>query len=187
MKGRRRRARVKRSKVVFAGKIFRVRRDEVVEPGLAGGRAQGPVVREIVEHGGSVVVVPVFADGRVLLVRQYRHATGQALWELVAGGIDPGESPVAAARRELKEESGYTARRLRRLLSFYPTPGFLTEKMHLYEATGLRRGRRAPEDDEDLEVRVFTPAELKYMLKRGELQDGKTLVGVLLHLRGRRH
>lgn len=110
--------------------------------------------------------------------------TGEALWELVAGGIDPGENPVRAARRELKEESGYTARRFRRLLSFYPTPGFLTEKMYLYQATGLRRGRRSPEEDEDLVAQVFTPTELERMLRRGALRDGKTLVGVLLHLRG---
>lgn len=187
MKGQKQRARVKRSQVVFTGKIFRVRRDEVVEPRLSRRHARGPVVREVVEHRGSVVVMPVFADGRVLLVRQYRHATGQALWELVAGGIDAGESPAKAARRELKEESGYTARRFRRLLSFYPTPGFLTEKMYLYQATGLRRGRRAPEEDEDLVARVFTPTELERMLRRGDLRDGKTLVGVLLHLRGHRH
>jgi ADP-ribose pyrophosphatase len=82
MKGQKQRARVKRSQVVFTGKIFRVRRDEVVEPRLSRRHARGPVVREVVEHRGSVVVMPVFADGRVLLVRQYRHATGQALWEL---------------------------------------------------------------------------------------------------------
>src|SRR3990172_1682481 len=95
------------SGVVFRGRIFRVRRDVVEEPG-----SRGRVTREVVEHGGSVVLLPVFPDGRVLLVRQYRHAVGRFLWELVAGGLEPGESPPAAARRELEEETGYRARRL---------------------------------------------------------------------------
>jgi ADP-ribose pyrophosphatase len=184
MDHRRRNTAVKRSQVVFKGKVFRVRHDQVVEPRLSGRGTRGPVVREVVEHRGSVVVLPVFADGRVLLVRQYRHAAGQALWELVAGHVEGGETPLQAARRELREESGYEARRFRRLLSFYPSPGFVTEKMHLYKATGLRFVGTSPEEDEELEVRVFTRKELKRILDRGRLRDGKTLVGVLLHLRG---
>jgi len=170
--------------VVFAGKIFRVRRERVAEPSVTGKGLRPPLVRDIVEHQGSVVVMPVFPDGSILLVRQYRHATRQALWELVAGGIDAGESPQQAARRELKEETGYTARRWRRLVSFYPTPGFLTEKMHLYRATGLGAGRHSPEEDEELVTRVFSRKELERMLRAGRLLDGKSLVGVLLHLRG---
>lgn len=138
------------------------------------------MVREVVEHHGSVVVLPVFPDGRVLLVRQYRYAAGEFLWELVAGHIEPKESPRQAARRELREETGYEARRLERLLSFYPTPGFVSEEMHLYRATGLRAGRARPEADEAFEVRAFTPRALQRMLGRGQLRDAKTLVGVLL-------
>jgi len=191
-KGKRPTGRVRESRVLFRGRVFQVRRDRVVEPCLrqAGNparRRRQAVVREVVVHRGSVVVLPVFSDGRVLLVRQYRHAVGDFLWELVAGGIEPGESPLEAARRELREESGYEARAFSRLLTFYPTPGFATEKMHLYRATRLRAGAARPESDEALRARAFTRRELERMVRRGTLRDGKTLVGVLLHgLRTRR-
>lgn len=183
----RKRARVLRRRVVFRGQVFRVRRDLVMEPAEGGGgvakgsQQERPVVREIVEHRGSVVVLPVFPDGRILLVRQYRYAVGDFLWELVAGHIEPGETPLAAARRELREETGYRARRFERLSRFYPTPGFVTEKMHLYRATGLRAGEARPEADEALEARAFSRRELGRMIGRGQLCDGKSLVGVLLH------
>lgn len=188
MKRRRKRtrARVLRSRVVYRGRIFRVRRDVVAEPRPVGGGRGRPVVREVVEHQGSVVVLPVLGDGRVLLVRQYRHATGGFLWELVAGGMDAEETPLRAARRELREETGYAARRLERLASYFPTPGFLSEVMHLYRATGLRPGRARPEEDEALEVRAFGRRELEGALRRGALRDGKTLLGLLLHWSGRR-
>ncbi len=182
-------ARVKRSRVVFRGKVFRVRRDVVQEPPLPGGqRPRGTgrertVLREVVEHGGSVVVLPVLPDGRVVLVRQYRYAADDFLWELVAGHIDPGEKPLAAARRELEEETGYRARRLEPLVEFYPSPGFVGEKMILYRATGLTRGRARPESDEALETRAFRKRELERMLQSGELPDAKSLVGLLLHWR----
>ncbi len=170
------------SRVLFRGRIFQVRRDRVIEPCLQQARRRrgAAVVREVVEHQGSVVVLPVLSDGRVLLVRQYRYAVGDFLWELVAGGIEPGESPLQAAQRELREESGYEARRFSRLLTFYPTPGFATEEMHLYRATGLRAGAARPESDEALEARAFTRRELERMIDRGTLRDGKTLVGILL-------
>lgn len=182
----RKKARVLRSRAVYRGKIFRVRQDVVAEP-RPGSRGLGrPVVRDIVEHKGSVVVLPVLADGRILLVRQYRHATGGFLWELVAGGIGHGEPPAAAARRELAEETGYVARRVERLASYFPTPGFLSEVMHVYRATGLRAGRARPEEDEALEVRAFGRAGLERMLGRKQLRDGKTILGVLLHWREKR-
>ncbi|HXE74674.1 MAG TPA: NUDIX hydrolase [Candidatus Xenobia bacterium] len=177
---------VRRSQVAFRGRVFRVRRDWVEEPAVRGAGRRPAAMREIVEHGGSVVVLPVFADGHILLVRQYRHAADSFLWELVAGHIEPNERPVEAARRELREETGYEARRFKRLLTFFPTPGFLTERMHLYRATGLRAGPSRPEEDEDFEVRAFSRRELERMLNRNELRDGKTLVGVLLELARRR-
>ena len=183
------RARVKKSRVMFRGRVFRVRCDEVVEPRLPGEPARQAVVREIVEHHGSVVVLPVLADGCVLLVRQFRYAAGEFLWELVAGHIEPGsprrrrgERPLEAARRELQEKTGYTARRFELLGSFYPSPGFVTERMHLYRATGLRPGEARPEADESFQVRAFSRRQLKRMLRHGLLRDAKTLVGVLLEL-----
>ena len=140
-------------------------------------------MREIIQHAGSVVVLPVLADGSVLLVRQYRYAAEDFLWELVAGHIDRHEKPAAAARRELKEETGYAARRVERLLSFFPSPGILTERMHLFRATGLRAGRAEPEADEAIEARAFSRRELERMVGRGRLRDAKTVLGVLLELR----
>src|ERR1700676_3526002 len=116
-------ARILRSKTIYTGPVFGIRRDELVEPG--GGRAP----REVITHSGSVVVLPVLPDGRVVLIRQYRHAARTFLWELVAGRIDEGESPRKAAARELIEETGYRARRFRIFLDFFPSPGFLEERM----------------------------------------------------------
>ncbi|MGH9803914.1 MAG: NUDIX hydrolase [Candidatus Acidiferrales bacterium] len=180
----RKKARVLRSRVVYRGEIFRVRQDLVAEPRPGSRRLGRAVVRDIVEHKGSVVVLPVLADGRILLVRQFRHATGGFLWELVAGGIDAGETPLQAARRELAEETGYVARRLERLASYFPTPGFLSEVMHVYRGTKLRPGRAQPEEDEALEVRAFSRADLEKMLRGKSLRDGKTILGLLLHWSG---
>jgi ADP-ribose pyrophosphatase len=177
---------VRNRQVVFRGRVFRVRRDWVEEPAVRGRAARPAAMREIVDHAGSVVVLPVFPDGRILLVRQYRHAAEGFLWELVAGHIEPNERPRTAARRELREETGYEARRFERLLTFFPTPGFLTEQMHLYRATGLNPGASRPEEDEEFEVRVFTRRELERMLRQRKLRDGKSLVGVLLELARRR-
>jgi ADP-ribose pyrophosphatase len=173
------RSRILKSKTVFKGKLLKVRTDLVAEPG--GVRA----VREIVWHPGSVVVLPRLADGRIVLVRQYRHAAGRPLWELVAGGLEPGESLLAAARRELLEETGYRARRLRRLLSFFPSPGILTERMHLFEASGLALDTARPEADERLTLGRFTRRQLRQMVVTGRIADAKTLVGLLWTL-GRR-
>jgi ADP-ribose pyrophosphatase len=147
--------------------------DEVIEPG--GVTAQ----REVVRHPGSVVVLPCLADGRIALVRQYRYAARRWLWELVAGGMEPGETPRESARRELYEETGYRARSLRLLCDFYSSPGFLTERMFLVEARGLTRSKARPEADERIEVKHFTRAQLFKMVRGKEIRDGKTLVGIL--------
>src|SRR5690242_9257180 len=124
-------AQILRSEEIYKGPVFGVRRDEVLEPG--GVRA----TREVITHPGSVVVLPVLPDGRILLIRQYRHATRQYLWELVAGRMDPGETPKVAAARELIEETGYRAKWFRVFLDIFPTPGFLEERMFLLLAEGL--------------------------------------------------
>jgi len=145
----------------------------VVEPG--GVKAE----REIVCHSGSVVLLPHLPDGRVLLVRQFRYSAGRRLWELVAGGIEPGETPLRAARRELLEETGYVARTLEPVLNFYPSPGFLNERMHLIEARELTLTKAQPEADERIRLGCFTRAQLRSMIHDKKIQDGKTLVGVL--------
>lgn len=161
------------SKTVFEGRRLRVKVDRVREPG--GVEAE----REVACHPGSVVVMPILPGGDVLLVRQFRYAAGQSLWELVAGGIDAGETPRHAAIRELAEETGYSARRWRRVLKFYPSPGVLNEVMHLFEARGVTPGVARLEADERIEVKSFSVRELRKMAYTGRIKDGKTLIGLL--------
>lgn len=169
-------AKILKSEVVYEGPVFGVRRDEVLEP--TGVRA----VREVITHPGSVVVLPVLADGRIVLVRQYRHATRQYLWELVAGRIDEGESVKEGAARELLEETGYKAKRFTVFLDVFPTPGFLEERMYILLAEGLTAGKAQPEEDEKIEVRAYTAKQLREMLNRGKLRDAKSIAGILYYL-----
>lgn len=175
--------RVLSSQEVFEGRIIRVRRDEVELPG---GRRSA---REVVEHPGAVAVVAVDDQGEVLLVRQYRHAVGRVTLEIPAGTLKPGEDPLDCARRELEEETGCRAESFHRLASFYTTPGFTSELMHLYLAEGLRSGAQNPDEDEDLElVRLPLPKALEVVTEE-DRGDGKSLAGLLLaekHLRCRK-
>jgi ADP-ribose pyrophosphatase len=172
-----RRAKLLKSKILYQGKIFRLQRDTVIEPG--GVRA----VRDIVVHPGSVVVLPIFEDGRVLLIRQYRHSVGEFLWELVAGRKEPGETPAAGARRELIEETGYRAKRLRKLMCVIPTPGFVNEWMWIFAAEGLDPGDAQPEEDEKITARKFTLKQAASMIERGTLHDAKSICGLLYYMR----
>jgi ADP-ribose pyrophosphatase len=166
-----------RSKVLYKGPIFGVRRDEVLEPtGLR-------TTREVITHPGSVVVMPVLPDGRIILIRQYRHAARQFLWELVAGRMDPGENARQAAARELIEETGYRAKRLRVFLDLFPTPGFLEERMYILIAEGLTAGTAEPEDDEKITAKAYTRAELEKMIRSGVLRDAKSIAGLLYYFR----
>lgn len=169
-------ARVISSRVVYHGPAFRVTADEVLEP--SGVRTR----RDIVHHSGSVVILAI-EEGkpkpRVLLEHQYRHAARQMLWELPAGRIDEGENDLAAAKRELLEETGYTASRWRRILHFYASPGFLAEAMNLYFASGLRPGPAQPEADEVIHVRMVPLSAAVRMVMRGTIKDGKTIAGIL--------
>jgi ADP-ribose pyrophosphatase len=168
-------ARVLSSETIFKGRVFELRRDRVAEPsGIV-------TMREIIVHPGSVVVLPVLGDGRIVLIRQYRHAAGQYLWELVAGHKEPDESVATGVRRELKEETGYTAKRIRKLLEIYPSPGLLGERMDIFLAEGLIKGKPRPEDDEKITQKIVTLQEAKRWIKSGKIRDAKSIAGILFY------
>src|ERR1700723_2257467 len=169
-------ARLISSRTVYRGPAFWVTADDVQEPG--GIRVR----RDIVHHTGSVVVLAIDESGsapRILLERQYRHAAGGYLWELPAGRIDPGEKPLPAARRELLEETGYTATHWRRILQFYASPGFVAETMSVYLATGLRAGPAQPEADEVIQKRMVPLPDAVRMVLNNTIRDSKTISSVL--------
>lgn len=138
------------------------------------------IKRNIIRHPGSAVVMPVDAKKRILLVRQFRLPARAKLWELCAGRIDAGETPLAAAKRELREETGLRAKSWKKLASYWPSPGFLEEKMNLFLATGLTEGEPDWMDDERIETRWFTEREIDERIRRGQVEDGKTLIGYLM-------
>lgn len=173
------RARRLHSQRVYTGKVLSLDVDEVQEPGGV------QAVREVVRHSGSVAALAVHGDGSVVLVRQYRYAVDEQLWELPAGRLDPGESAEQGAARELEEEAGLAPERLEPLAVFYTTPGFCDETMHVFRATGLTAVPPRPESDERIEVRTCPLEEARAMIRRGEVREGKTLVALLLEVERR--
>ena len=173
------------SKLAFQGRVFNVFTDTLEEPG--GHRN----TRDVVRHNGSVVMLAVderrnSADPDVILERQYRHAAGQFLLELPAGTREPGEAPLAAARRELMEETGLRARRWKMLLRYFASPGFLGEWMQIYLARDLREGVARPELDEQIEIVRMPLSQAMKMIAEGKIHDGKTLIGLSLYDAARR-
>jgi ADP-ribose pyrophosphatase len=169
-------ARVVSRRTAYRGPVFWVTSEQVIEP--SGIRVR----REIVRHTGSVVVLATTngtGEVHVLLERQYRHAAKDSLWELPAGRIDGGEKPLAAAKRELLEETGYTAKRWKRILCFYASPGFVAETMTVFWAEGLKAGAAQPEQDEVIEHRLIPLSKAVRMVLRGTIRDAKTIVGLL--------
>jgi ADP-ribose pyrophosphatase len=162
-----------RSETIYEGQVIDVRVDTIRENGK-----EHP--RELVIHPGSVVILPFFDDATVALVRQYRHAVGKELLELAAGSLEKGEDPETGAVRELEEEIGVEAEKLELLCSVYVSPGFLSEKMHIYLATGLTEVGQKLEGDENITLDRYSFEELREMIETGEIEDAKTIVGIQL-------
>lgn len=153
--------------------IFSVTQDRAVDPdGFE-------IKRAIVQHGGSAVMMPVDDKNRILLVRQYRLPARASLWELPAGRVDKGESLLQAAKRELREETGFKAKKWTKLASFFVSPGFLAEKMTIFVASDLTEGEKEPMEDERIELQWFRAKELDEMIAAGKIQDAKTIIGFL--------
>jgi ADP-ribose pyrophosphatase len=164
----------------FKSSIFQVTYDKAVDP------AGFEIKRAIVQHGGSAVMMPIDEKGRILLVRQYRLPARQFLWEVPAGRLDPGETFLQTAKRELREETGFKAGKWTKLASFYVSPGFLSEKMTVYAAEHLTAGEQKPMEDERIEIRWFAQAEIERMMDSRNIQDAKTIVAFLMWKRLRR-
>lgn len=159
---------------VFEGRFIKVRVDEVMLP------TGKKVTREVIEHPGAVAVVAVRADGSVIMVKQYRHAAGKVLLEIPAGKLDKNESPDDCASRELEEETGYKAARLRKLASVYTTPGFTDEIIHIYLAEDLSQAMQNTDEDEFIDIEYYSPEQLTALIKAGQIEDAKTLLGLFL-------
>jgi ADP-ribose pyrophosphatase len=168
------------SVVVYKGPLFRVVHDKIIEP------SGKPNERDVIRHNGSVVILAIDRSKSkknpwIVIERQYRHAANQYLWELPAGKLDPGEDALAGAKRELAEETGYSARKWKPLVEYYASPGFLGESMKVFTAEGLVAGDAHPEEDEEIEFRLVKLSDILKMIKKGAIKDGKTLTSVLLY------
>ncbi len=161
------------SKELLRTPIFHVTQDRALDPdGFE-------IKRAIVQHGGSAVMMPIDERRRVLLVKQYRLPARRYMWELPAGRMDPGETPLRAAKRELAEETGYRARKWSKLADFFPSPGFLAEKMTIFTARDLTEGESEPMEDERIEIHWFAAREIDRMIASGKIIDAKTMIGFL--------
>ncbi|HZZ41280.1 MAG TPA: NUDIX hydrolase [Acidobacteriaceae bacterium] len=179
-------AKVLSSKVSYDGPLFRVQTDVIREPN---GKE---VTRDVIRHGGSAVILAVDRskskkDPLVLLERQFRHAAQQYLYELPAGKMDPGESHLEAAKRELLEETGYQARKWTKLVKYFASPGFLGEWHQVFLAEDLIPGQAQPEDDESIELQFVPLSRLLRLIDKGEIQDGKTVISAMYYVRSQGH
>ncbi|MBC7113467.1 MAG: NUDIX hydrolase [Candidatus Methanomethyliales bacterium] len=164
-----------RSELAFSGRLIKVRVDEVLLPS---GRV---AKREIVVHRGAVAIVGVDGD-RILMERQYRHAAGKPMWEIPAGTLEEGEDPMECAKRELLEETGYTAESMEEVMHFYVAVGYSTEVIHLFVATGLKKTKPSPEEDETIRTEMIPFDQVLRMVKSNEIEDAKTIIGIMMLL-----
>jgi len=175
-------AKVTSSEVAYTGPLFKVLKEEVHERGMK------PVSRDIIRHNGSVVILAIDdskskKDPLIVIERQYRHAAAQYLYEVPAGKVDAGEERLAAAKRELIEETGFRAKKWTKLTRYFASPGFLGEWMQVYLAEGLTPGDAQPEPDERIQIYLVPLSEVLRLIDSGEIHDGKTLVSVMLYAR----
>lgn len=162
------------SEILLKGRAFLIRRDHLKTP-------DGRETKfDIIEHGGSVILVPVDKDGNLLFVKQYRHAAGMDLLELPAGTLEAGEDPAVCAAREIREETGFAADKIEKIGDFYLAPGYSTEFMHVYLAQDLRHDPLEADDDEFLSVQTIPLADAFRMAESGEMPDAKSLAALLL-------
>ena len=165
---------VNKRKEVYKSKIFTLVEEEATDP------SGFKIERVIIRHGGSAVMLVVDDRDRVLLVKQFRLPAEKDLWEIPAGRLDPGEKPLDTAKRELLEETGYSAKKWKKLAAYWPSPGYVSEKMHLFLAKDLSEGKATPMEDERIETRWFKKKELAKMIRQGKIEDGKTLLAFTL-------
>lgn len=165
----------KQPEVVLVGSRFNVERHFLPR------REGGVQAREVVVHPGSVVILPLLDDGRIVMIRNTRFSVQRTLWELPAGTRDPNEPVLECAARELAEETGYSAKKLTPLLSFYPAPGISNERMHAFVASELTLGQQELDETEQIDVVLLAPAEVLRMLKEGLIEDAKSIAVLLYH------
>jgi ADP-ribose pyrophosphatase len=171
------------SKLSYEGPLFRVYTDKIIENGRE-------LTRDVIRHNGSVVILAVDdakskRDPMIVMERQYRHAAREVLLEVPAGKMEEGEDALAAAKRELLEETGFKAKRWRKMVRYFASPGFLGEFMQVFVAEGLIRGEAQPEYDEQIEIEMISLSQLLKMIDAGKIHDGKTLISVMLYARVR--
>ncbi|MBC7328976.1 NUDIX hydrolase [bacterium] len=162
-------------KIIFEGRLLKFRVDKVE---LSNGVIS---TREVVEHRGAVAILPILPDGNIIFVRQFRLPAGKILLEIPAGTLSPNEEPLECAKRELQEETGYIAGKWRRLISLYLAPGYSTECIHIFLAEDLRAGARKPDEDEEIKVCQLSLKEALEMVKKGEVEDAKTVSALLFY------
>ncbi|MSQ32122.1 MAG: NUDIX hydrolase [Dehalococcoidia bacterium] len=166
-----------RSKRIHEGRIIQLRVDllEVIDSGVR-------IERDVIEHPGAVVLIPIDSKGRLLLVEQYRHSVGETLMELPAGTLEPGEEPKLCANRELQEEVGYKAKTLKAVGGYYVAPGYTSEYLHLFLATGLTPSRLNGDEEEGISAKAVSVASALRMIKNGQIRDAKSVAGILKYV-----
>ena len=163
------------SERIYEGKILNLRKDTVTV------KNGGTSHREIVEHNGGVIILGITREGKIPMIRQYRKAAGQVMFELPAGKLEAGEDPAEAALREFREETGYTAESIKHIAEFFPTVGYSEEILHIYFAENLTKGVTDFDDNESIDIEEYFPEELYEIIDTGKMNDGKTLIALLLY------